>query len=526
MRMKTLSLCAVISTLAGAPAGISLAEPPSQRQHETNREAATGAVNFERFDDFEGRDVYNHAGDTIATIEDVIVDRGSGQIMHIVVKTGQILGMGGKSVAIPYSAFSWDPADRRVQLSYTEDSLDDMAEFRADSWSGLLTEDSADKYDAAYKQLREEERAWQDDPYADAARSNPTLTLTGVVRSVERPYDNSDAPSILVVDTREQGNTKVVLGPAWYAMGHSASPERGENVTIRAFELPRAESRTYVARSVKTDRGEVTLRGDDGQAVWRSDTQRMSAGDGYIPFRYVLLSDVVGRDCEARYEECGEVQHAIIECTTGQVAFLAIDPNENFMGIGDDLHLVPWSVSRVFNEVVQLDASKEMITNSRVMDDDLRTLENRSTWNAAYKAFEVKSPEFKKSSMKHSDSATHKHGKNWWDRGDLGSVMTRGAGEKISGAYMKSGTSDFGDASDRLATVVVSTPGGQREIAVAPQWYLTERQVAFSNGDRLEIETVRAVIDGESVWIAKSITHNGNTHTLWNADRPAWADKK
>lgn len=88
------------------------------------------------------------------------------------------------------------------------------------------------------------------------------------------------------------------------------------------------------------------------------------------------------------------MQKAIIECSSGQVAFLAIDPNENVLGLGDDLHLVPWSVSRVYADTVALDASREMIVNSAAMPDDIAELESRSNWSNAYRVFDVDTPKF------------------------------------------------------------------------------------------------------------------------------------
>ncbi len=528
MRMKTLSLCGVVCALAGMPIGLAHADQPATTRHNQPDRGATASVNFETFGDIKGREVYNNAGKNVATIEDLIVDRGSGDIMHVVVKTGDVLGFGGKSVAIPYSEFDWNGAEQRVILDYSKDSVKDMAEFRADSWAGLLTEENAETYDAAYKQLRQERESWQNDPYADAARQAPTMTLEGTVRKVERPSSRSGEPAYIMLDTERNGTVKVLLGPSWYAMGYSGAPVRGEKVTVRAFEVPRADERMYVARSIKGDRGELTLRRTDGHAMWDQSAPASSGDRVNIPFRYVLLSQVVGQDCDARAQECGEVQTAIVECTSGQVAFLAIDPNENFLGIGDELHLVPWSVARIYADGVSIDASKDMIVNSAEMPDDLNTLEGSMGWQPAYRAFEVDAPKFKHDYTKDShynnkDSSTGMDGTRWYERADMRDIIKKGAHETISGSVKEVSTSKAGRDLADTSTIIVSTPGGEQEVIVGPKSYVSSNRIDFKKGETVTIEAVRAVIDGQSVWIAKSITTTGGrTHTLWNNDIPAW----
>lgn len=544
MRMKTVSLCATIACLAGTPLALAQADRPrpanqqDQRQQDqrTNRQALNAAVNFQTFDDFDGREVYNSADDNVATIKDLIVDRGSGEIMHVVVQTGDFLGMGGKMIALPYSAFTWDSAEDRVELRYAKGTLENMSEFRQESWAGLLTEDNADMYDAAYKQLEREHDNWAKDPYGDSAKDYPTISIEGDVQRVVRPSDRSGQSSYLMVNTA-QGPRKVILGPSWYVMGYSGAPERGDKITIQAYEVPREGERTYVARTFKTDRGEMTLRGNDGRAMWSNTNRDLSGDAGYVPFRYVLLSEVVGKDCTARGEDCGEVQKAIVECSSGQVAFLAIDPNENFLGIGDDLHLVPWSVSRVYADSVALDASKEMIVNSSPMPENMDDLDTASNWNAAYRTFDVDTPRFDRYDTNYDRNNTRNRGDNisdrgnagdhaWYDRTDLREIVRNGTPETMTGTLVRTSThEDKKGKGEKCSTIVLSTPGGEREVVVAPESFMKKNKLELDRGDRVTVQVVRAVVDGESMWIAKSITTGNDTHTLWNNDTPAWSGR-
>src|SRR5262245_53098164 len=63
------------------------------------------------------RKVAGDNADEIASVSDMIVDRGSGRVEYAVVKTGTVLGLGGRAVAIPYGAFRWDDPTERYVLS-------------------------------------------------------------------------------------------------------------------------------------------------------------------------------------------------------------------------------------------------------------------------------------------------------------------------------------------------------------------------------------------------------------------------
>lgn len=523
MLMKKVSVCAAMVCLAGTPVALSQSgrPDPATRQDQRVHAGVTQAVSFQTFDEFRGRNVY-HIGtdDHVATIKDLIVDRGSGEVMHVVLKTGDFLGLGGKEVALPYAAFDWNSAQERVELRYTQEALKNMSAFRAESWEGLLTESNAAKYDAAYKQLEREQHHHAQDPYADSVKDYPTASIKGEVQRVVRPSDRSGEPSYLLIKTAD-GSRKVVLGPSWYMVGYSVAPERGDTISIEAYELPRAGEQTYLARTIKTSRGEMTLRGNDGRAMW-SDTSVGRSGDaGYVPFRFVTLSEVVGKDCKARGQDCGEVKKAIIECESGQVAFLAIDPDENFLGIGDELHLVPWSVARVYADSVALDASKEMILNSAPMPKNIKDLQTRSNWAAAYKTFDVDAPNFQPYNA-HSERLAGSPA--WYERAELREVVRNGTPETITGELIRSSTHEDKQAQgEECSTIVLSTPQGEREVVIAPASFMKLHDLEPKPGEQVTVRAVRAVVNGEPIWIAKSITSEDGTYTLWSYDLPAWA---
>jgi|SRR5271163_3812991 len=56
-----------------------------------------------------GATVYNSNGDSIGTINDLLMDE-SGKISQAVVSTGGVLGMGGKLVAVPFDQLKFEPS--------------------------------------------------------------------------------------------------------------------------------------------------------------------------------------------------------------------------------------------------------------------------------------------------------------------------------------------------------------------------------------------------------------------------------
>lgn len=123
------------------------------------------------------------------------------------------------------------------------------------------------------------------------------------------------------------------------------------------------------------------------------------ANRGQRGARYILLSDLIGVNAEARGISSGEVEGALIESNSGKIAFLLFDPNENFMGIGDTVSLVPWQISSVNRDLtVNLDTDATEISRAMEAPDDLTTLRNTQSLNAAYQAFGARPAKFEKRS--------------------------------------------------------------------------------------------------------------------------------
>lgn len=70
-----------------------------------------------------GTDVYNTAGEHIGSIEDVMLDKTSNNIMFAVIGFGGFLGIGEKYHAIPWSTLDYDPANGGYVVPFTKEQL-------------------------------------------------------------------------------------------------------------------------------------------------------------------------------------------------------------------------------------------------------------------------------------------------------------------------------------------------------------------------------------------------------------------
>ena len=70
-----------------------------------------------------GTAVYNSAGESIGTIEDVMLDKTSNGIMFAVIGFGGFLGIGEKYHAIPWSVLDYEKDRGGYVVPFTKDQL-------------------------------------------------------------------------------------------------------------------------------------------------------------------------------------------------------------------------------------------------------------------------------------------------------------------------------------------------------------------------------------------------------------------
>jgi sporulation protein YlmC with PRC-barrel domain len=81
-----------------------------------------------------GTHVKNQQGEDLGRIRDLVIDR-QGHIPFAVLSQGGHWGMGGKLVAVPFSALNFDQARKTVVLNATREKLDSAPALRGSNLS-------------------------------------------------------------------------------------------------------------------------------------------------------------------------------------------------------------------------------------------------------------------------------------------------------------------------------------------------------------------------------------------------------
>lgn len=394
-----------------------------------------GSLYLHRSSDLIGGELDSRTGETLGSIEDFIVERGSGRIVFAIVEIGGVLGIGGTEIALPYERLSWDEVEDRFLTGMTEEEAQAQAEFLPDDWNNLQDVtwmdritgwDRSEGYDPATERAIEA-----------ATGQREAEQVRGRITDIRRQDERTGLDMVVIDLETEDGLTReIILGPSWYVTGHDAAPVRGQTIIVTVREH---DGRSY-AWSAGERGNELMLRNDQGRSAWTQDQKadrmpgKSDRGDDRTspddrtnqdrpdprsggtaegdrdrridrypdaqygiraPTRYILLSNLVGADAEARGVSSGEIQGALIEHRSGRVAFLLFDPNENFLGIADTISMVPWNVAYINSAMnVNLDADASAFTNAMELPDDLGTLRTPASVEPAYRAFGVRPAQF------------------------------------------------------------------------------------------------------------------------------------
>ncbi len=491
--------------------------------------ATARSVDFRSSTWLRDREVVNNNGEVIASVSDLILNRGSGRIDYIIVKTGTTMGMGGRAVAIPFASFGWENAaserkDRFV-LAATIEQLNQFPEYTPERWKAMR-ETAADAKDSLHQRLGTD-AASEIDPYAGNLNTATTTTITGEITSVERVRTSTFGEQVeITVRTADGAQNRIALGPSWYVNGASAAPMRGDKVVIEAIMLPRDPDMLLVATNLRSGKRELRLRGTDGTPAWAIKTIESDGRTYSTPYsRYLLESNVQGMKIDCRGENAGRVDQVIIDRVSGEIAFLSIDPNQNFLGISDTKRLVPWSVATVTLEgVVRIDASKEMVLASPETPADLATLGTASRADGVYKAYGVAAPTFV--APRPVPMSTNDSGAAWAVRGPILSAIEKDSARTMEGKVTAVTEITFGNGIQPARAIKIRSgdaSGEEQTILLGPAWYMDKQKAACQTGDQVKVEVSRTIIDGRPFWIARSVDCKQVRVVMLDANNvPAW----
>ncbi len=517
--------CVLIAMMAGIAASAS-AQRVESTSHASTVVAST--VDFRSSKWMSDRTVVNNNGEDIANVSDLILDRGTGRIEYIVVKTGTTLGLGGRAVAVPFGSFKWEAAggkDRFI-LGQTAEQLKQFAEFTAESWRALKEPMKDDK--SMLRQRLDAEGVSATDPYAGNLDTAKHAQITSEIKNVERVRTNSFGEQVqITIETSDGASRKVTLGPSWFVNGSPAAPMRGDKVTVETLALPRDTDGLLAATHLRTGDHELHLRDTDGSPAWALK-KIDSAGQSYSSLysRYLLVSDLPGTKISCRGNDCGKVYDIILDRTSGEIGFISVDPNQNFLGISDTKRLVPWSIALVLLDgSMRIDASREMILSSPQTPSDLSTLNTGSYAERVYKAYSVPAPKFEM--RKNKPQMTPEGTLAWGAHGPIIGSIEKGSTKTFDAVVVETTDVAFEKGVNSARAVKIRSGGEHAQddvVLLGPVWFMDNQKTSYKSGDVIRIEAVRTTIDGRPYWLAKSVDCNKTSVTMLDSNNtPAWA---
>jgi len=112
MLLRTSYQISAVTILIACAGTIAHAGAPTVEAGAPSITADTGATVFRSSRWIAERGVISNTGEAIANVTDIIIDRGTGRIDYLVLKTNTTFGLGGRMVLVPYPEFRLDPASK------------------------------------------------------------------------------------------------------------------------------------------------------------------------------------------------------------------------------------------------------------------------------------------------------------------------------------------------------------------------------------------------------------------------------
>ena len=208
-----------------------------------------------------GSDVKNPQGQDVGDLKQLMLDPHTGRVMYAVVAIGGFLGMGGKTVIVPWNALEVTRDGKSLVLNVSPQMLQQAP---------------------AYEKGREtvyvpagEPRAggWGvDTPYGRLYEPAKEQTISGQVVSIETsaPMPGMAPGMQMLVQTDDGKNTRVQVGPVWYLERQDLDMKENTHVQVTGARAEIEGQPVLMAREVQFDGQIITLRDAQGMPMWSS----------------------------------------------------------------------------------------------------------------------------------------------------------------------------------------------------------------------------------------------------------------
>ena len=208
-----------------------------------------------------GSDVKNPQGQDVGDLKHLMLDPHTGRVMYAVVAIGGFLGMGEKTVVVPWHALEVARDGKSLVLNVSPQMLPQVSAY----------EKGKEPVNVPAGETRG--GGWGvDTPYGRLYDPAKEQIISGQVVSIETsaPMPGMAPGMQMLVQTDDGKNTRVQVGPTWYLERQDLDVKENTRVQITGARAEIEGQPVLMAREVQFDGQVLTLRDAQGMPMWSS----------------------------------------------------------------------------------------------------------------------------------------------------------------------------------------------------------------------------------------------------------------
>jgi sporulation protein YlmC with PRC-barrel domain len=208
-----------------------------------------------------GSEVKSPQEQKVGELKQLMVDPRTGRVMYAVVSMGGFLGMGEKTVIVPWQAIEVARNGASLVLNLSQQMLQQAPIYEQGKESAYapVNEPRDDGWgmDTSYGRLYDP--AKQETISGQVVSINTTAPLPGMAPGVQ-----------MLVQTEDGKHTRVQVGPAWYLEHQKLDVREKTRVQVTGAQTEIEGQPVLMAREVQFNGHVVTLRDTQGIPMWHS----------------------------------------------------------------------------------------------------------------------------------------------------------------------------------------------------------------------------------------------------------------
>jgi sporulation protein YlmC with PRC-barrel domain len=244
----------------GKPANQSSQSPPSASSRIPDALTAVQGILLST-ETLLGSDVKNSQAQDVGNLKQLMVDPHTGRVMYAVVAMGGFLGMGEKTVIVPWNALEVARDGKSLVLNVSPQMLQQAPAYEKGK-------------EPVYAPTSEQRGGgWgADTPYGRLYDPEKEETISGQVVSIETsaPMPGMAPGMQMLVQTDDGQSTRVQVGPTWFLERQDLDMQENTHVQVTGARAEIGGQPVLMAREVQFDGQVIMLRDTQGMPMWSS----------------------------------------------------------------------------------------------------------------------------------------------------------------------------------------------------------------------------------------------------------------